>query len=81
MLSVDIEKTPFYKMGMREGLQEGIQKGLQKGLQEGLQEGISKGIKKVALSMLKLNVDINIIQATTGLSLEELEKLKKANNS
>jgi predicted transposase/invertase (TIGR01784 family) len=72
MLSVDIEKTPFYQMGMREG----INKGIQEGIKEGIQEGILKGVEKVALSMLKINVDINIIQTTTGLSLEEIEKLK-----
>ena len=27
--------------------------------------------------MLKLNVDINIIQKTTGLSAKEIEELKK----
>jgi len=58
------------------GMREGINKGIQEGIKEGIQEGILKGVEKVALSMLKINVDINIIQTTTGLSLEEIEKLK-----
>ena len=67
MLTVDIEKTPFYRIGVKDGIQTGIQKGIQ--------EGIENGVKKVALGMLKLNLDIEIIQKSTGLSLEEIERL------
>jgi len=42
--------------------------------------GLEKGIEKVALGMLALNVDIKIIQKTTGLSLERLESLRKSLN-
>jgi predicted transposase/invertase (TIGR01784 family) len=64
MLTVDIERLPSFN------------RGLKKGIQEGLKEGIDKGIEKVAIGMLALNVDIEIIQKTTGLSLEEIEKLR-----
>jgi len=57
MLTVDIEKIPFY--------------------QDGLQKGIEKTLEKVVLGMLKLNVDMEIIQKTTGLSLVEIEEIKK----
>ena len=69
MLSVNIEKTPFYRIGVKDGIQTGIQKGIQ--------EGIENGVKKVALGMLKLNLDMEIIQKSTGLSLEEIERLKR----
>ena len=65
MLSVDIKKTPFYKLG----IQDGIQKGIAKGVQEGIQ--------KVAISMLKAHINIELIQKTTNLSLEEINELKK----
>ena len=61
MLTVDIEKIPFYQDGLKEGIREGIQ----------------NGVKKVAISMLKLNVDLEIIQKATGLTLEEIEKLRQ----
>jgi len=44
----------------------------------GIQEGIENGVKKVALGMLKLNLDMEIIQKSTGLSFEEIERLKKS---
>jgi len=61
MLSVNVENMPFYKMGIKEGIQEGIE----------------KGIEKVAIAMLKTNMSIEIIQKTTGLSLQKIEILKK----
>ncbi len=46
MLTVDIEKIPFYQDGLKDGIREGIR------------EGIQNGVKKVAISMLKLNVEL-----------------------
>ena len=43
-ITVNIEKTPFYRIGVKDGIQTGIQK------------GIENGVKKVALGMLKLNL-------------------------
>lgn len=44
---------------------------------KGLEQGIEKGIERVAIGLLKINMDIQIIQKTTGLSLEQIEALKK----
>ena len=65
MLSVNVEKTPFYRMGMKDGIKEGIR------------EGVENTLEKVAISMLKLNVDMEIIYKTTGLSLNRIGKLKE----
>ena len=46
MLTVDLEKIPSFK----------------KGLKEGLQQGIENTLEVVAIGMLKLNVDLDIIQ-------------------
>jgi len=69
MLTVDIEKIPFYQDGLKDGIREGIR--------EGIQKGIKNGVEKVAISMLKLNVELDIIQKATGLTLEEIEKLRQ----
>ena len=47
------------------------------GIREGIREGIQNGVKKVAIGMLKLNVELDIIQKATGLTLEEIEKLRQ----
>jgi len=54
--------------------------GEQKGKEEGLKEGEKKGKKEmsieIAKNLLKAGIDINIIEQSTGLSKEEIEKLK-----
>ena len=66
--------------GREEGLKEGLDKGLKEGKEEGLKEGREEGLKEksieIAKNMLKLNIDINIISQSTGLSVEEINKLK-----
>ena len=48
----------------------------QEGLQEGIQEGIHKGRQAVILNMLKEKLDLSVISKVTGLSEEEIKKLK-----
>jgi len=45
--------------------------------QEGIEKGIEKGIRIVAIQMLKLDFEIETIQKTTGLSIKEIEEIKK----
>ena len=66
-----------------EGLAEGRAKGLAEGRAEGLAEGRAEGLAKgrtegkldTAKKLKELNVDIDIIIQSTGLSKEEVEKL------
>ena len=50
------------------GIQEGIRKGIRKGRQEGRQE--------VVLNMLKEKTQVSFISKVTGLSKDEIKKLK-----
>ena len=59
-----------------EGIQEGMQKGLKAGRQEGLQAGMQQGMQQVALNMLKTKAQISYISEMTGLSAQEIKKLK-----
>ena len=55
------------------GLDDGIEKGIEKGKEKGAKEEKIKIVK----SMLKENMDIEIIIKITGLTKEEIEKLKE----
>jgi len=74
-------KYNSHQEGLKEGEKKGIKKGLKEGKEKGLKEGLKKGEKKskieIARNMLKLNVDVNIISQSTGLSIEEIKDLKK----
>ena len=81
MLSVNIEKTPFYQMGVEEGMREGVREGIKEGVKEGIREGIREGmentLEKVVIGMLKTKIDIGIIHKITGLDLKKIEELKR----
>jgi predicted transposase/invertase (TIGR01784 family) len=65
-------------------LQEGHRKGRQEGHREGLQEGLQKGHRKgrqeerllVAANFLRLGLSIEEIAKGTGLSPEQIRRLK-----
>jgi predicted transposase/invertase (TIGR01784 family) len=63
--------------GARKGLAEGIQIGKEEGMQLGKEEGMQLAKIEMAKKMLGLNIALDIVAATTGLSMEALERLKK----
>ena len=84
----DVYKEEWIDQGISIGEQRGISIGEQRGISIGKQEGISigeqrgisigeqKGIEKTAINLLKTKADMNFISSVTGLSTEDLLKLK-----
>ena len=68
-----------------EGLEEGLAKERVKGRAEGLEEGLAKGLAKgreernteVAINLLRLGTPCEVVSKATGLSIEEVAKLKE----
>ena len=64
----------------QEGLAEGMEKGMEKGMELGMEKGMAKGMNQKALdiakNMLADGVDINLIMKYSGLTQEQIEKLK-----
>ena len=56
--------------------EKGIIKGEAKGRAEGKAEGEKEKAKEIALKLLALNTPMDIIFQSTGLSIEEIKKLK-----
>jgi predicted transposase/invertase (TIGR01784 family) len=55
----------------------GEEKGREEGRNEGRVEGREEGQKLTAINLLNMNMDISFIEKATGLSKEEILKLKK----
>lgn len=53
-----------------------IQYGIKKGLEQGLEQGKLKRELEIAKNMLAKNIEVSIISEVTGLSIEEIDKLK-----
>ena len=61
----------------QEGMQQGMQQGMQEGMQQGMQQGMQTRNLEIAKEMLlNLHLGMDIVQKATGLSKEELNKLK-----
>jgi predicted transposase/invertase (TIGR01784 family) len=57
-------------------IKQGIEQGLEKGIEQGLEKGKKERNSEIARNMLKENIDKEIIIKVTGLSLEEIKKIK-----
>jgi flagellar biosynthesis/type III secretory pathway protein FliH len=78
--SVDTAKREGIAEGMEKGMKERMELGMAKGKQEGLAEGMEKGMNQrsldIARNMLADGVDLNLIMKYSGLTQEQIEKLK-----
>ena len=77
MLAELREKAIMDEMAIRKtGYNEGMNKGLKDGMQQGIKEGEKNKSIEIAKRLLTMNIDISIIVKATGLSKEEIEKIK-----
>ena len=71
--------------GILQGMEKGIKQGMQKGIQQGIREGMGKGIqqgkleakRETAMALLDENMSVEKISQITGLSVDEIENLKR----
>ena len=63
--------------GIEKGIEKGIVKGIEKGIEKGRVKGIEQGREEVALRMLRQDMELQLIAQFTGLSIQQLQKLKK----
>ncbi|MBP3707038.1 MAG: Rpn family recombination-promoting nuclease/putative transposase [Clostridia bacterium] len=56
--------------------EEAVKEGMEEGMKKGMKEGMKEGMTKIAKNMLKDGVKIEDIIKYTGLTNEELEKLR-----
>ena len=86
MLSEENEMVRLYtKLSRREmeyntliveATEKGLKEGRQKGLEQGIKQGIEQNNLEVAKKMLKENIEVETISKITGLTKEEIAKLK-----
>ena len=60
----------------QEGLAEGMELGMKKGMKKGMEKGKNERSLEIAKTMLADGVDINLIMKYSGLTQEQIDKLK-----
>ena len=71
-----MDKKAIEKAGYEKGIEAGVNKGIQQGMQQGIQKGEEEEKFKIAKNALKLGLDNETISKLTGLTEEEIKKLK-----
>ena len=61
----------------KHAVEKAYKKGYEEGYKIGYEEGKKKNSKKIALNLLEYNTPIDIISESTGLTVEEIKKLKQ----
>ena len=61
---------------LKKTAEKALAEGISIGEARGIEKGIEKGVEKTAINMLKQKLDDKLICSVTGLSLEEITKLK-----
>ena len=74
-----IQKAAISK-ATREGKEEGLKEGKEKGLKEGIKKGEKKAKIKIAKNLLDV-LDDETISQKTGLTIQEIENLRKDNDA
>ena len=67
--------------GREEGREEGRKEGKEEGIKEGRAEGSKDERSKIAINLIRLGASCEIIAQATGLSEEEVSRLKKELNN
>ena len=65
-----------YKSGQSKGIEIGKEQGMEIGKERGIEIGSTKKQEEIARNLKKENVDIQFIARVTGLTEEEIEKIK-----
>ena len=74
--SIDTAKQEGLAEGMEKGMEKGMELGMEKGMAKGMAKGMNQKALDIARNMLADGVDINLIMKYSGLTQEQIEKLK-----
>lgn len=71
----EYEKEKVQEKLVNSAFQEGINKGMEQGIEQGIEQGVKKEKIEIVKSMLANSIDIKVISACTGLTIEEINRL------
>jgi len=72
----ETKQRDIMQTAQRVAKEEGLQEGIEKGKLEGKIEGEKQKAIEIAKNLMKLNLSLSDISKATGLSIDEIEKIK-----
>ena len=77
-VSTEKTRSNAIKRRFREGLRRANENGLKLGIKQGIEQGIEQGIMKTVKNLLSMgSLSTEQISQASGLSIEEVEKIKE----
>ena len=76
-MSEEEDKKKIQNSLLSEAKEEGIEQGYTSGINDGISKGVSQEKVSIAKNLLSMNMPLGDISKATGLSIENLNKLKK----
>ena len=78
-MDIEYQKGICYNEGREAGLAQGHAEGLTEGIAKGREEGVRETAVKTARALLDEGVSFGVISRCTGLTIDEVKGLNKAN--
>ena len=72
----DLQRIAFLKRKFELDYNTGMEDAEERGMEKGIKEGEKAQAMKIAKKMIEMKLDVKIISEATGLSIEEIKKLK-----
>ena len=76
-MSEEEDKKKIQNSLLSEAKEEGIEQGYTSGINDGISKGVSQEKVSIAKNLLSMNMPLGDISKATGLSIENLNELKK----
>lgn len=65
-----------FELGVEQGIEQGVKQGIEQGIEQGLKQGSNNKAKEIAENMLKAKMNVSEISKLTGLTENEIKKIK-----
>jgi predicted transposase/invertase (TIGR01784 family) len=62
--------------GIEQGIEQGIERGIERGIEQGIEQGAKQSKLEMARASIEEGIEIKLIAKLTGLTIEEIERLK-----
>ncbi len=63
------------ELALKQGIKQGMEKGMEKGMEQGMEKGKKEKARQIAKTLLDLDVDIEKISTSCGLTIDEIKKI------
>jgi hypothetical protein len=72
-----VEEAGLAAKWRNQGLEKGMERGIAQGMERGIAQGMEKGIMQVARAMLRKRLPEELIRESTGLTAEQIRRLRR----